>query len=137
MVRSSKTRRLVAGLLLPMFFIASVFCVCASEAAAFGAVAGHAEAHACCAGEEAPDGHDAPSGGDEHSSCQHCNPNQLTEPSSVKVPSPVLSAAQWALSPVFSALTLSATASTAFSHKELPVLFHPPSVLKLICVLLI
>lgn len=85
MERLARYRKLVATLLLPIFLLATLWCVCLPAVAQAAAKSCHSQSEPEHGG--APADHDA--------NCLHCGMTQLSAASSQELPQPTLTANSW------------------------------------------
>lgn len=89
---SGRFHRAVATVLLPLFLVASVLCVCGSAAA----IGGSAEApHSCCPDEGRQEHGSGPAPYEHHADCNHCGQSQITPEAAVELPAPQITSSPW------------------------------------------
>jgi len=112
MERIARHRRLVIALILPIFLLAMMFCVCPSASAQPASQSGD---HDCCPGEK-----DGPQPIHEHQvGCSHCGGAQIFQAESVKLPAPAI------LLDLATPLADMAVGSLALDWSERPNFIYP------------
>ena len=121
------TRHIISALLSPMFIIASVLCSCAPHTAS----AEPSEAtHSCCEEEK-----DKKACHDDSGACVHCGQTSVADNQPVKVPTPVISRADWLPTAIHLAKAVALYERVSLAALPAPRLPYQPSVLRQTCIL--
>ena len=108
-----------------MFIIASILCPCSPAEAAPKDVS-----HACC-----DDGENGQAAHGDDANCVHCGETTLADSQTVKVPTPVLSPAEWLPTAILLANVVAVNDRPLRNAPPPPHLSYQPSVLRQTCIL--